>query len=148
MRALEAIDYPPVWLLGFVALAWGLSTVSAVFGDALLWPGRILVGLGLALALWAAWGFRRARTTIVPREAPSALVETGPYRFSRNPIYLADLMILAGVAMSLGTALGLLLVVPFKWVLERRFIRPEEAMLADRLGADYEAYRSRVRRWL
>ena len=143
----RTLDYPPVWLIGFMALAWVISRVHAPWGDAMLWPGRALIGAGIAAALWAALAFRRARTTIVPHEDPSALVETGPYRFSRNPIYVADLVILAGWCLTCGAPLALILLVPFAWVLERRFIRPEEARLAQHLGRDYLEYRARVRRW-
>lgn len=142
------LDYPPVWLIAFMALAWGISKVHAPLGEALLWPGRLLIGAGIALALWAALAFRRAKTTLIPHEAPSALVDSGPFRFSRNPIYLADLMILAGWCLALGTPLALLLLVAFQQVLLRRFIRPEEARLATHLGAEYGAYRARVRRWI
>jgi protein-S-isoprenylcysteine O-methyltransferase Ste14 len=145
---LARIEYPPLWLLGFMGLAWALGAAWAPWGDALLWPGRAFIGLGIALAVWAAVEFRRARTTIVPGEEPAALVERGPYRFSRNPIYVADLMILAGFALIEGTPLGLLLVVPFQQVLLHRFVLKEEAILAARLGAPYEAYRARVRRWI
>lgn len=142
------LDYPPVWLALFMAIAWGWAQVQAPLGDAALWPGRVLIGLGLGLMIWAALAFRQARTTIIPHEDPSALVATGPFRFSRNPIYLADLMILAGWCLTLGAPLALVLVVPLGWILERRFIRPEEARLATHLGQSYIEYRTRVRRWI
>ena len=142
------LDYPPVWLIGFMGLAWAVSQVHAPFGDGLLWPGRGLIIAGIALALWAAVAFKRARTTIVPHETPSALVDTGPFRFSRNPIYVADVVILVGWCLSLGAPGALLLVAPFAWVLQRRFILPEEHRLAVHLGQPYTEYRARVRRWL
>ena len=148
MRLLRAVDYPPVWLALFMALGWALGELWAPLGDALLWPGRALIAAGIALAVWAALAFRRARTTIVPHERPSALVETGPYRHSRNPIYVADLAILAGWVLITGQPLGLVLLWPFARLLEARFIEPEERMLAEDLGAPYEAYCARVRRWL
>jgi len=144
----KIVDYPPVWLILFMAIVWVMGEAWAPLGEIMLWPGRVLIGAGIALALWSALAFARARTTIVPRQDPSALVETGPYRFSRNPIYVADLMILAGWALSCGTVIGLLMVVPFGQVLLSRFIRPEEAVLEAHLGAPYRAYRDRVRRWL
>ena len=92
--------------------------------------------------------FRRARTTIIPHEAPSALVETGPFRFTRNPIYLADLLILVGWSVSLGAPLALILLVPFHAVLQRLFILPEEGRLNEYLGQPYSDYCARVRRWI
>jgi protein-S-isoprenylcysteine O-methyltransferase Ste14 len=121
---------------------------SAPLGDALVWPGWVLVAAGVALVGWSALAFRKARTTIVPHEPPSALVETGPYRFSRNPIYLADLMILAGAALILGEPAALVLLVAFHQILLRQFILPEEAVLERDLGQPYLDFKARVRRWI
>jgi protein-S-isoprenylcysteine O-methyltransferase Ste14 len=145
---MKHLNTPPVWLIGFMAAAWGLARLWAPLGDVLLWPGRGLVAAGIALIVWSGLAFRRARTTIVPHQPPSALVEAGPYRFSRNPIYLADLVILAGAALILGAPLALILLVPFREVLLRRFILPEEAVLERDLGPAYLDYKARVRRWL
>ena len=142
------LDYPPVWLIGFMALAWLIASVHAPLEGTLTWTGRALIAVGIALAAWAALAFWRARTTIVPHETPTALVATGPFRFSRNPIYLADLLILAGWSLTLGAPLGLFLLLPFAWVLKTRFILPEEARAATALGPDYADYRTRVRRWI
>ena len=140
-------NLPPVWLIGFMVAAWGLARLWAPLGEALLWPGRGLVAAGIALIVWSALAFRKARTTIVPHQPPSALVEAGPYRFSRNPIYLADLLILAGAALILGAPLALILLVPFGAVLQRLFILPEEAVLERDLGQPYLDYKARVGRW-
>ena len=149
---LSKLDFPPVWLMGFMALAWtsaaGGANPSAAWDRFVYWPGWALIVAGIALALWSALAFRAARTTIIPRQRPSALVEAGPYRFSRNPIYVADLVILAGWCLVLGAPLAVVLVVPFWWVLERRFILPEEAVLAEDLGQPYLDYKARVRRWI
>jgi len=145
---MKHLNTPPVWLIGFMAAAWGLARLWAPLGDLLLWPGRGLVAAGIVLIVWSALAFRQARTTIVPHQPPSALVETGPYRFSRNPIYLADLVILAGAALILGAPLALILLVPFREVLRHRFILPEEVVLERDLGPAYLDYKARVRRWL
>lgn len=142
------LDYPPVWLIAFMAAAWGIAQFHAPFGDTLLWAGRVLIGAGLAMMIWAAIAFRRARTTIVPHAPPSALVDTGPFRLSRNPIYLADLVVLAGWCVSLGAPLAIVLIAPFAWVLHSRFILPEEARLSEHLGQAYDTYCARVRRWI
>jgi len=148
VKVVQMLKSPPLWLIGFIAVAWGLAGLWAPLGDALVWPGWALVAAGLALVVWSALAFRKARTTIVPHQPPSALVETGPYRFSRNPIYLADLVILAGVALILGAPLALILLVPFRAVLLRLFILPEEAVLERDLGPAYLDYKARVRRGL
>jgi len=145
---MKHLNTPPVWLIGFMAAAWGLARLWAPLGNLLLWPGRGLVAAGIVLIVWSALAFRQARTTIAPHQPPSALVETGPYRFSRNPIYLADLIILAGAALILGAPLALILLVPFREVLRHRFILPEEVVLERDLGPAYLDYKARVRRWL
>ncbi len=145
---LSRLDLPPVWLCGCMVLAWVTTIDNAPLGSTALWLGIALIALGVLLAVWAALAFWSARTTIIPREEPSALVETGPYRFSRNPIYIADLLILAGWCLAIGTILGLALLAPFGLLLHRRFILPEEATLVRHLGQPYLDYRARVRRWL
>ena len=145
---MKHLNMPPVWLIGFMAAAWGLARLWAPLGDMLLWPGLGLVAVGIALIVWSALAFRRARTTIVPHQPPSALVEAGPYRFSRNPIYLADLVILAGAALIFGAPLALILLVPFREILLRLFILPEEAVLERDLGPAYLDYKARVPRGL
>ena len=137
------LNMPPVWLVAFMVLVWFLRHAAG-------WPwiGGAIMALGLGLAVWAALVFARARTTIVPREEPSALVTAGPYRFSRNPIYLADCVVLAGWCIAIGAFAALPLAVALAAVLDRLFIRPEERMLEEKLGAPFRAYRARVRRWL
>ena len=142
------LDYPPVWLALFMVIAWGIAQVHAPLGDALLWPGRALILSGLIIMVWAAMMFRRQRTTIVPHETPSALVAEGPYRWSRNPIYVADIVILAGWCMSLGTPLALITIPPLWWVLHTRFVLPEEARLSATLGRAYTDYCQQVPRWM
>lgn len=141
------LDYPPVWLAAFMGVGWAIAQVHAPFGEALLWFGRTLIVVGLAIMVWAAVMFRRQRTTIVPHQVPSALVAEGPYRWSRNPIYLADLLILTGWSLSLGAPLSVLLILPFWWVLKVRFIVPEEVRLRASLGQGYDAYCDQVSRW-
>lgn len=145
---LARLDYPPVWLLVFMALAWLLALLWSPLGPLFAWAGVAVAAASVALAVWAGLEFRRTGTTIVPGREPSALVAGGPYRFSRNPIYLADIGILVGWSLWLGTPLGLLLAWPLKIVLERRFVLPEESVLARDLGQPYLDWKARVRRWL
>lgn len=147
---MKRLDYPPVWLAGFVALAALIGAVAPGpdLGIAGSVAGTALLGLGVVLAVLAAMRFRRAATTIVPHREPDALITTGIYRFSRNPIYLGDLLILAGLALMFDAPLALVLVPVFGVVLTRRFIAPEEARLRAAFGAAFEDYARRTRRWL
>lgn len=143
------IDLPPMWLLACLVLAWAEARLVglAPWLAALAPLGWLMVFASAALIAAAAWRFRAEGTSIVPRETPSALVTSGVYAFSRNPIYLADLGILAGISLALGSLLGLLLVPALGLVLRDRFIRPEEARLSTTFGSAYDAYETRVRRW-
>lgn len=107
-----------------------------------------LVVLGVWIASSSSMLFRRRGTAIIPFEESSVLVTEGWFRFSRNPMYLSLLMILAGIAILLGT-LTPWLALPAMWLILRyRFIRHEERQLAERFGDGYESYRKAVRRWL
>lgn len=148
-RLLRLWESPPTWLALFL-LAAHLQTRYLPLAD----PGPVLRSTGaamivaaLGLMLAAVLQFRRHRTTVLPRETPGALIDAGPFRFSRNPIYLADAMILAGAALRWD--LGALILVPlFMGVIQTRFIRGEEAGLRAAFGDDFDAYSARTRRWL
>ena len=110
--------------------------------------GWLAVGIGLALFVWTMWTFARHRTTVNPYVGASALCTGGPFRFSRNPIYLGDWFILAGVSLLLAT-LWPLAFAPLIWVMLRfGVIRHEEVHLEAKFGDAYRAYKARVRRWI
>ena len=108
--------------------------------------GLICVGLGLIG--WAAFWFWRRKTTIEPHHAPGTLIVEGPFRLSRNPIYLAMVIILMGAIFGRGQPLSLILIPTFVVILHVRFVLPEEAGLRKAFGEAAEAYISATRRWL
>ena len=109
--------------------------------------GWQLLELGLALFIWTLVTFRRHRTTVNPYRAATSLCTEGPFRLSRNPIYLGDWFILAGASLLLATGWPLVFA-PLIWAMLRYgVIRHEEAHLEARFGEVYRDYRSRVRRW-
>lgn len=150
-RFLYWVDLPPVWLLAFAFLGWvqerrlPWGPPGGPVGDLL---AGLLIGGGVILALLALSEMARQRTTPIPHRDARNLVVTGIFRRSRNPIYLGDLMILTGLFLLWGAWPSLILVPVLGWVLTDRFIRPEEARLADRFGRAYEDYTRRTRRWL
>jgi protein-S-isoprenylcysteine O-methyltransferase Ste14 len=87
-------------------------------------------------------------TTVIPHRVPQALVITGIFSRTRNPIYLADSMILAGLILYWDAVLALTLVPIFVWVIEKRFILPEEAILRRKFLAHFARYAQQVGRWL
>jgi protein-S-isoprenylcysteine O-methyltransferase Ste14 len=142
------------WMPPRFFLLYGIAGAAlhyALGGPVLLrlpWLGAAVSPAGLALMLWGARSFARAGTTIKPFERTSTLVASGPYRFTRNPIYLGMLAMLLGAAFALGTPAPWLATVGLALTLQLRFIRHEERALAASLGEPYERYRARVRRWL
>jgi protein-S-isoprenylcysteine O-methyltransferase Ste14 len=140
---------PPRFFLAYGAA--GVTLHFALGGPALLrlpWLGAGLFAAGLGVMLWAVRCIAAARTTIKPYERTQALVEGGPYRFTRNPIYLGLVAMLAGTALALGTPAPWLAAAALAATLQLRFIQNEERALAASLGEPYERYRARVRRWL
>jgi len=110
--------------------------------------GWLAVGIGLALFVWTLWTFARYHTTVNPYVGASELCTSGPFRFSRNPIYLGDWFILAGVSLLLHTVWPLAFA-PLIWIMLRfGVIRHEEAHLEAKFGDAYRDYTSRVRRWI
>lgn len=116
-----------------------------------LQPAAVIAWLaGAALMLTAAWTMRQARTTLNPIQPGRArqLVTHGLFARSRNPIYLADVLLLIGLLLWLGQVSGLLWITAFALWIDRLQIPAEEQALTGLFGADYRAYRARVRRWL
>ncbi|MDP1572783.1 MAG: isoprenylcysteine carboxylmethyltransferase family protein [Pseudomonadota bacterium] len=130
------------WLdRNFLPLSWDWGTATQPLG----W---LLVGVGLALFAWTLITFSRHRTTVNPYKAASSLCTGGPFRVSRNPIYLGDWLILAGVSLLLNTVWPLAFA-PLIWVMLRfGVIRHEEAHLEAKFGVAYRDYKNRVRRWI
>lgn len=107
-----------------------------------------LLGCGLALMGWTMLEFARHRTTVNPYAGASHLCVSGPFRFSRNPIYLADWLILAGLSLLLATWWPLLFA-PLVWLSLRYWvIRHEEEHLEAKFGQEFRDYKTRVRRWI
>lgn len=142
----KLLDYPQVWILIFAALAFLAGRILPM--PAVPAAGWALVALGLALMAVAALTMMRAGATVDPTRQPTALVTHGIFRLSRNPIYLGDVLILAGLCLAWQPLAALVLVPVFVLVISRRFIRREEAWLQDRDAAAFDAWAARTRRWL
>jgi protein-S-isoprenylcysteine O-methyltransferase Ste14 len=119
----------------FIAPPWHLS-------------GIVFIAAGVSLAVWGRLQFRTAATPIHPAEQPTALVTSGPFRFTRNPMYLGMTLTLFGVAALFGKLIPLLIPFLFAWVISARFIRHEEERLVELFGDAYADYTRRVRRWI
>jgi protein-S-isoprenylcysteine O-methyltransferase Ste14 len=153
MRTLETRIPPPVVLVAHGGIAWILA--RALPGGAFALPGRPAWALaaalgGLAVALAGVRECRRARTTVNPLrpEQASALVSSGPFRITRNPMYLGLVGVLLGWTLWLSNAWAFVAVPALMWFLARFQIQPEERALEARFGEVFRDYAARVRRWL
>jgi protein-S-isoprenylcysteine O-methyltransferase Ste14 len=125
-----------------------LLPLSFAFPKDLVWLGYLLVLAGLGFAFGAVNQFRKAQTTVDPHGSVSAIVTSGPYRFSRNPIYLGLVCLLIGFPLIFKTYWGLILSPVFIMLMNTLVIQHEEAYLEKKFGDVYTSYKSRVRRWL
>jgi len=148
---LRWIDIPPGWLALSAGAAWGLDWLIPGLGFGWNWSrllGDGLIALGLGAMGLAFWEFLRARTSVIPRQVPSAFLKRGIYRLTRNPIYLGDAMVLAGLILRWDVLVALPLVAVFASVITRRFILGEEAGLIAQFGDEFTEWAAKVRRWL
>ena len=153
MKALE-LKIPPVVLVALFALAmWLLAQwlppLALPYSWRLVLTGTFAAS-GVAIALSGVLAFRRANTTVDPRvpQKSSSLVICGIYRFSRNPMYVGFLLLLAALACYLKNAAAFALLPLFVLYMNQFQIAPEERYLLDKFGAEYQAYTQQVRRWL
>jgi protein-S-isoprenylcysteine O-methyltransferase Ste14 len=110
--------------------------------------GSFIIATGITIGLASVYSFRKAKTTVLPAGRPTtAIVESGPYRFTRNPMYLAMSCAYVGLALLLNNLWALLLL-PFVLVVVDLFvIRREERYLTAKFGEPYREYCARVGRW-
>ena len=141
---------PLLFMLPMVAGAllhtiFGFSLLSS---DINISSGVPFVALGVVLVTWSVWLMRDAGTTPQPGQPTTALVTTGPFRFSRNPIYVAYVPIYVGTALVVNSLTVLLFLPVAVLLIQRVVIRREEQYLENKFGQEYLDYKSKVRRWL
>jgi protein-S-isoprenylcysteine O-methyltransferase Ste14 len=149
----SAVPWPPLLWFGGMALAWLMQRLLPIS-----WPGvddtpaRIVgltIGLsGLALLVWAVLTLRAANTTVLPDKGADVLVTTGPFWRFRNPIYLAHVMIMLGLAEATKNVWFVAFAGLHALLVTLLAIIPEERHLEARFGEAYLDYKSRSRRWL
>lgn len=110
--------------------------------------GGIWIFLGLLLIAWAMFSFRRAGTSPIPHVPTTALTSDGPYRLTRNPMYLAMALICVGIGLAFNMLWPLLSVPIVMVIVDRMVIHKEERYLETKFGDQYRDYRKRVRRWI
>ena len=122
--------------------------VTAILSPPFTYSGFLVMGLGLFIILWSRSLFVKNSTTLQPSEEPTSLVTSGPFRISRNPIYLGMAAILTGTALVMGTLVSCLFPILFVILIEFFIIPGEERMLEKQFGERYRTYKTAVRRWI
>jgi protein-S-isoprenylcysteine O-methyltransferase Ste14 len=141
---------PPLVYAVALAAAWRLDRelpLAFDLGASARPLGWFLIGLGLAGFAWALTAIWNRHTTVNPYKAASNLVTSGPFRHSRNPIYVSDWFVYVGVMLLLRSVWPLLLAPVVFLVMRYLVVAHEERHLEARFGDEYRAYKARVRRW-
>lgn len=152
-RRAGRIPWPPLIYLAAIAaaillgLAYPLPWIGTPLGDILFAIGWLLVAGFLAMTLGAIRALGKAGTTVLPTREAEALVTSGPFAISRNPIYLGNTMLLAGIGFITGSVWFLILAIVAGFLTQKLAIEPEEKHMAARFGKKYRDYRKKVRRW-
>lgn len=148
------VPWPPILYLAAIAIAvvlhllYPLPWIVEPLSSLLFAIGWIMVALAIALFVSAVRTLRRGATTVMPHRPSAHLVTGGPFAFTRNPIYLADTMIVVGIGLIVGSLWFLMMGVAAAAAVTRLAIRGEERHLAERFGKRYRDYSTRVRRWI
>ena len=141
-------------------LAWALAVIAGLALNWLVplpflpvdlpagWLGAIVFVFALALVAWAIVTITRAGSNVPTNLPTTTIVESGPYRFTRNPIYLGMFLGLIGLAFAFRNLWLLMMLVPFALVIRYGVVAREETYLERKFGDVYRGYRLRVRRWL
>ena len=154
MRATEQATVhipPPLLYLGMLAIGMALSAMfptPILPGGVSLALGALLVVCGLAVGATAFRAMRRAGESPNPTMPTRSLVVSGPYQFTRNPLYVAMALIYAGIAVAFNSVWALALLVVVLIVMDRSVIASEEKYLRSLFGDSYAQYQTRVRRWV
>ncbi|MBY5932186.1 DUF1295 domain-containing protein [Tateyamaria omphalii] len=146
------LNIPPVWLAICIFLAWCqgryLPLGMSVDHPVTHMMAGLMIGAGLLLMAAALLAFWKHKTTVIPHQTPGRLITDGIFARTRNPIYLGDALLLAGVILRIDAVPSLVLVPIFVWWIEKHFIVPEEDRMRRTFKAEFARYERKVRRWV
>ena len=142
---------PPRYLNLLIIIAFALHFIIPIrilIPPPYSYCGIIFIISGLILNIWSTNHLRKRGTPVEFDEAPQVLVTDGPFRMSRNPIYLGGLFLLSGIAITLGSLITFIFPFALFLILNKVYIPLEEIVLENSFADQYRAYKKRVRRWL
>lgn len=147
----KQINIPPVWLIATLLIMWLWHKMLpiAVYGGT--WStalGALVIVGAMMLAIWSVLQFQQADTPVHPRRKPTTLLTDGIYARSRNPIYLAMLLVALGAALCFGSIGALIPIAGLFWILQDLFIAGEEHFIEKNYGDEWRLYASKTRRWI
>ena len=142
------ITFPPVILLASIVLQIILLFSFPISVDLSSLLGLILILSGISLVFVSFRFMRKMKTTFIPDGTPEVLISSGPFKFSRNPIYLGMLAILVGVAFLMSSLSAIIIAFVFGIIINFTWIAHEEKKLHELFSEDWENYSSKVRRWI
>ena len=146
------IAYPPLVFIAALGIGWFLNWLIPLLLPSPLYAVRIAGGIlilaGSALGFWGVHALHRAGTAVRPNRPVSSLVTDGPYRYTRNPLYIGLTADYLGITLSTGVLWLLVTLVPGLAVMHWIIVRREEQFLEAKFGDAYRDYKARVRRWI
>lgn len=150
-NAAEPFPFPPLIYVGNLVLGMLLDRLVPLpfpSGYAFHIVGFALLAGGLLLGGSAVVTMRREHTSPNPHKPPTALIEKGPFRYGRNPIYLSLFVTYAGIATYASSLWAILLLPVVFWLIDNWVVKREENYMEQKFGDAYRSYKSRVRRWI
>ncbi|MEM6461364.1 MAG: isoprenylcysteine carboxylmethyltransferase family protein [Pseudomonadota bacterium] len=147
----NSIPWPPIITLAAAILAVLAAWVYRLpfpQGAVLQYTGVLLLIFALAIDIWSIFTMRAAQTTVMPTKGSTHLVTNGPFGYSRNPIYLGNILLLLALSLILANAWFVILAAAAAIGMKKLAVDREELHLLAVFGAEYEDYCRRVRRWL
>ena len=136
-----------IYLVISILLHYAIPIIQ-VFNYPYYLIGFLFFIIGTGLNIWADILLKKQKTTVKPNEKPTALIETGAFKISRNPMYLGLAVILFGAGFILGSITSFVGVILFVAAMEIAFIPTEEKNLSEQFGKEFEDYKKKVRRWI
>ena len=139
---------PPTYFYVLLLLTIPTYFVLRVIPSPFNFTGVVFVAFGIVMNIWADAKFKEKQTTISPFGTPTSLVAEGPFRISRNPMYVGMASILLGAAIGIGSLVAFACPIIFVVIMQTKFLPMEEKSLGAAFANEYQSYKRKVRRWI
>jgi protein-S-isoprenylcysteine O-methyltransferase Ste14 len=151
MKPVHPMLTPPVFALCVIIISAILHFYFPI-KQIIYFPYTLLgingIILGFLLSAWGGISFKKLKTPLRPGEKPKKIVAKGPFTFTRNPMYLGNVLILIGIAVLFGSLVAFISPIILYFIMQFAFILPEEKLMEKTFGKKYLEYKRKVRRWI